>query len=189
MKAQQVLETVWEVDNFFPDFQRVKNLYRTGQTPWHSEYPNRLLTPYSNTPELQTQLEKLLPDIQNIVGQTLEPQVAYASLDLSSSRIMMHRLHPDIRCFVQVCMSDVECVDLATHFCIDSNFNNNHNQDYEAIDNFESGKLLAVSYRPNTAYILLNHPRIFMGTKNTVPPNMARETVNLHFGSPLKTNT
>lgn len=86
-------------------------------------------------------------------------------------------------------MSDVECVDLATHFCIDSNFNNNHNQDYEAIDNFESGKLLAVSYRPNTAYILLNHPRIFMGTKNTVPPNMARETVNLHFGSPLKTNT
>ena len=86
-------------------------------------------------------------------------------------------------------MSDVEYVNLATHFCIDDEFNAKHNQDYESIDNFKSEQLRAVSYKPNTAYILLNHPRIFMGTKNTVPQNAVRETLNLHFGSPLKTNT
>ena len=189
MNTHQVLDTVWEVDNFLPNFQIIKDVYRSGKTPWQSEYSNRLLTPYSSTPDLQTQLQKLLPKIQNIVGQPLTTQVAYVSLDLSGSRIMMHRLHSDIRCFVQVCMSDIECSDLATHFCIDAEFNADHNQDYENIDRFQDKQLLAVSYKPNTAYIFLNQPRIFMGTKHAVPANIVRETFNLHFGSPLKAST
>ena len=183
MNITQILDTVWEVENFFPDFDAIKQSYRSSQTPWRSEYPNRLLTPYSDTPDLQTQLSKLLPEVQRIVNQQLKPQVAYTSLDLSGSRIMMHRLHPDIRCFVQVCMSDVEYPELATHFCVDSVFNATHTQDYENIDQFQTNQLQAVSYRPNTAYVFLNQPRLFMGTKNTVPANMCRETFNLHFTS------
>ena len=189
MNARQVLDTVWEVDNFFSDFQTIKDSYRSSKTPWHSEYNNRLLTQYSNTPDLQTQLGKILPAVQHIVGHLLITHIAYASLDLSGSQIMMHRLHPDIRCFVQVCMSDTECADLATHFCIDAEFNANHNQDYENIEHFRPEQLASVSYKPNTAYVFLNQPRIFMGTKHAVPANMVRETFNLHFGSPLKAST
>ena len=183
MNITQILDTVWEVEHFFLDFDAIKQSYRSSQTPWRSEYPNRLLTPYSDAPDLQTQLSKLLPEVQRIVNQQLKPQVAYTSLDLSGSRIMMHRLHPDIRCFVQVCMSDVEYPELATHFCVDSVFNATHTQDYENIDQFQTNQLQAVSYRPNTAYVFLNQPRLFMGTKNTVPANMCRETFNLHFTS------
>jgi hypothetical protein len=120
--------------------------------------------------------------------------VAYVSLDLSGSQIMMHRLHPDIRCFVQVCMSDQEQPDLATHFCTDSQLNDQHPQDYENISCFRLDQLQAVSYRPNTAYVFLNQPRIFMGTRCLVPANTQRETFNLHFtmilsDSPLPAST
>lgn len=189
MKIQQVLPTVWEIDDFFPDFSELRNSYRTNQTPWQSQYPNRLLNPYDKTPELQKRLQSLLPEIQDIVGQPLQTQVAYSSLDLSGCRIMMHRLHSDIRCFVQICMADAEAPELATHFCVDADVNATYHQDYEDISYFKPNQLVAMQYKPNTGYVFLNQPRMFMGTKNIVPPNMLRETFNLHFGSPLKATT
>jgi len=189
LKVRQILPNVWEVDNFFPDFSELRNSYRTNQTPWKSQYPNRLLNPYSDTPELQKRLTALQPDIESVVGQPLQPQVAYSSLDLSGCRIMMHRLHADIRCFVQVCMADAESTDIATHFCIDDQINAEHTTDYEDISFFKPEQLVRVNYRPNTGYVFLNQPRLFMGTKNLVPANMLRETFNLHFGSPLKAST
>ena len=87
MKIQQVLPTVWEIDDFFPDFSELRNSYRTNQTPWQSQYPNRLLNPYDKTPELQKRLQSLLPEIQDIVGQPLQTQVAYSSLDLSDAEL------------------------------------------------------------------------------------------------------
>jgi hypothetical protein len=150
-----------------------------------------LLTPWESTPELQQIILTVHAQIEQIVAHSLDPQVAYASLDLADSKIMMHRLHTDIQCFVQVCMASESCAKLATHFCTDSNINLTHTRDYENINFFRDDQLCAVSYRPNTAYIFLNQPRMFMGTKNAVPANMLRETFNLHFGHrrPLESNT
>jgi len=187
--AHEVMPGVWEIDNFFDDFEQLKQSYRGNQTAWRAEYPNRLLTPWDQTPELQSRMRELQPEIEHIVGQALSTQVAYVSLDLSGCRIMMHRLHPDIRCFVQVCMADQEQPDLATHFCTDSQVNAEYSQDYEDISYFRPNQLQAVSYRPNTAYVFLNQPRIFMGTRCLVPANTQRETFNLHFSRPLPTST
>jgi hypothetical protein len=183
--AHEVMPGVWEIEDFFDDFEQLKQSYRGNQTAWRAEYPNRLLTPWDQTPDLQSRMRALQPEIERIVSQALSPQVAYVSLDLSGCRIMMHRLHPDIRCFVQVCMADQEQPDLATHFCTDHAVNETHSQDYEDISCFRPEQLQAVSYRPNTAYVFLNQPRVFMGTRCVVPANTQRETFNLHFCSPL----
>lgn len=181
MKITQVLDTIWEIDNFFPDFQQIKESYRSNNTPWTSQYPNRLLTPWDQPCAVNDLVKEYCSTITDIVGQPLQPQVSYASLDLGGSQIMMHRLHPDIRCFVQVCMADQEQPELATNFCIDAEMNSNYPQDYESFRVFKPKQVQAVSYRPNTAYVFLNHPRKFMGTANPVPTNMIRETINLHF--------
>jgi hypothetical protein len=187
--AHKIMPQVWEIEDFFDDFDQLKQSYRGNQTVWRAEYPNRLLTPWDQSPNLQTRLRDLQPTIEHIVGQDLSPQVAYVSLDLSGSRIMMHRLHSDIRCFVQVCMADQEQPDLATHFCTDTQINSEYPQDYEDISCFQPDQLQSVRYRPNTAYVFLNQPRIFMGTRHLVPANAQRETVNLHFSHPLPTRT
>jgi hypothetical protein len=181
LKITQVLDTVWEIENFFPDFDQVKQSYRSNDTPWTSQYPNRLLTPWDRPCAVNNLVNKYCGTISNLVGQTLQPQVSYASLDLGGSQIMMHRLHPDIRCFVQVCMADQEQAELATNFCTDADMNANYLQDYESFRIFKPDQVQAVSYQPNTAYVFLNHPRRFMGTAIAVPANSIRETVNLHF--------
>lgn len=190
MQVTQVLDTVWEIENFFPDFDQIKQSYRSNSTPWTSQYPNRLLTPYNQDSPVNNLVKTYHTIVENIIGQSLQPQVSYASLDLSGSQIMMHRLHPDIRCFVQICMADKEQPELATNFCVDPNINLHHPQDYESFRFFQSDQLKAVRYKPNTAYVFLNQPRLFMGTAFAVPDNSVRETVNLHFASNvLKSNT
>lgn len=181
MKITQVLDTVWEISDFFPDFDHIKQSYRGNDTRWTSQYPNRLLTPWDQPGPINNLVNKYCGTVSKLVGQPLQPQVSYASLDLGGSQIMMHRLHPDIRCFVQVCMAEQEQPELATNFCIDSDMNANYPQDYESFRMFQPEQVHAVSYRPNTAYVFLNYPRQFMGTASPVPANSTRETVNLHF--------
>ena len=78
-------------------------------------------------------------------------------------------------------MAEQEQPELATNFCTDADMNANYPQDYESFRVFKPEQVQAVSYRPNTAYVFLNHPRCFMGTAQPVPANSIRETVNLHF--------
>lgn len=181
MKITQVLDTVWEIENFFSDFDHAKQSYRGNDTPWTSQYPGRLLTPWDQPCAVNDLVKTYCSAIVDVVGQPLQPQVSYASLDLAGSQIMMHRLHSDIRCFVQICMADQEQPELATNFCTDANMNANHPQDYESFRMFRTEQVQAVSYQPNTAYVFLNHPRRFMGTAIAVPANSVRETINLHF--------
>jgi hypothetical protein len=181
LKITQVLDTVWEIENFFSDFDHAKQSYRGNDTPWTSQYPGRLLTPWDQPCAVNDLVKTYCSAIVDVVGQPLQPQVSYASLDLAGSQIMMHRLHSDIHCFVQICMADQEQPELATNFCTDANMNANHPQDYESFRMFRTEQVQAVSYQPNTAYVFLNHPRRFMGTAIAVPANSVRETINLHF--------
>lgn len=174
---KQILENVWEVDNFFPNFDQVRRLHRNIQTPWNAQYKNRLLTPWESTPEIQSILHQHHGQIQDIIQRSISPQVSYVSIDLPGAEILMHRLHPEICCFVQVCLADESSTQLATHF-IQSEMPGN----YYNVRDFSDDVLVPTTYTPNTAIVYLNEPRWFLGTKIPVPPNMLRETFNMHFG-------
>lgn len=187
--AQPILPNLWIVPNFFDNFDEIRKAYRNPKQPWNTEYNDRLLTPWGSNPVLENVLEKSLPPLAELTQTGVDRQVCYTSLDLGGSQIMMHRLHPDIKCFVQVCMADVEDVILNSCFCVDEQINQNHPVDYADISDFDANKIIEIEYKPNTAWILLNSPRLFFGTKNPVPKNNVRETLNLHFSDILKTTT
>jgi hypothetical protein len=180
-QAQPLLDNVWVIPNFFQDFNQIKSSYRSGNQLWHSQYPNRLLTPWDSNKDIQQILSMLPYKIATLTREHFETQVGYASIDLSGNQIMMHRLHPDIGCFVQVCMSDTVNNEIGSVFCTNENVNKNHPTDYADISEFVQSDLLPVAYEPNTAWIMINRPRRFFGTLNPVPANTFRETLNFHL--------
>jgi hypothetical protein len=187
--AQQILPTVWRLPDFFLDFESVRHSYRSPEQPWTTQYPNRLLTPWSSNSTLESALALAPAQIKQLTGQAVQQQVIYSSLDLSSSQIMMHRLHPDIRCFIQVFMGSEPAPEMSSVFCNNLLVNADHPTDYADISEFNPADLVKVKYRPNEAWLMINQPRTFFGTAYEVAPNSVRETVNLHFGSELPAST
>jgi hypothetical protein len=187
--AQQILPTVWRLPDFFLDYESVQRSYRSAEQPWTTQYPNRLLTPWASNSLLEAALQEAPDLIQELTGHSVQSQVAYASLDLSGSQIMMHRLHPDIGCFIQVYMGQEPAPELSSVFCNNVTVNASHPADYADISEFDSADLLKLRYRPNEAWLMINQPRTFFGTALPVVPNSVRETVNLHFGAKLPAST
>lgn len=187
--AQQILPTVWRLPDFFLDSESVQRSYRSNQQPWITQYPNRLLTPWGSNSVLESGLAQAPDLIRQLTGHEVQPQVIYASLDLSGSQIMMHRLHPDIRCFIQVFMGQDPAPEMSSVFCNNLQVNSEHPADYADISEFDPADLVKTKYRPNEAWLMINEPRTFFGTAYEVAPNAVRETVNLHFGSVLPAST
>lgn len=187
--AQQILPTVWRLSDFFLDPESVRYSYRGNQQPWTTQYPNRLLTPWGSNTVLESVLTAAPALIKQLTGHDVQQQVIYSSLDLSGSQIMMHRLHPDIRCFIQVFMGSEPAPEMSTVFCSNQKVNAEHSADYADISEFDSADLVKIKYRPNEAWLMINQPRCFFGTAWAVAPNSIRETVNLHFGAELPTST
>lgn len=186
--AQQILPTVWRLSDFFLDFDSVRS-YRSNKQPWTSEYPNRLLTPWGSNTEIEAALTSAPVHVQQLTGHAVTTQVGYASIDLSGSRIMMHRLHPGIGAYIQVFMGEDPAPELCSVFCVDADMNANHGQDYADISEFQTEQLVKIKYRPNDAWLMINQPRCFFGTASTVAPNSVRETICLHFAAELPTST
>jgi hypothetical protein len=187
--AQQILPTVWRLPDFFLDYESVQRSYRSAEQPWTTQYSNRLLTPWGSNTLLESALAQAQDLIQELTGHAVQPQVIYTSLDLSGSQIMMHRLHPDIRCFIQVSMGQDPAPEMSTVFCSNLKVNADHANDYADISEFVPTDLVNTPYRPNQAWLMINQPRCFFGTAYTVAPNSVRETINLHFGAVLPTGT
>lgn len=187
--AEQLLSNLWVIPEFFTDIAQVRSAYRLPGQAWKTEYPDRILTPWGSNSVLESVLDESLPLMAEITQTGIDKHVCYASLDLGGSQIMMHRLHPDIKCFVQVCTGDKIDPTLNSCFCTDEDFNSNHPADYVDIAEIHHNKIVEIEYKPNTAWILLNSQKTFFGTSNAVPKNHIRETINLHFGSILKTTT
>jgi hypothetical protein len=187
--AQQILPTVWRLPDFFTDFESVRNSYRQADQPWKTQYPNRLLTPWGSNTTLESALSQAPALIKQLTDCAVQQQVIYSSVDLSGSKIMMHRLHPDIRCFIQVYMGEEPAPELSSVFCNNVTVNAEHPNDYADISEFSSQDLVKIKYRPNEAWLMINEPRVFFGTALPVAPNSVRETVNLHFGSKLPAST
>jgi hypothetical protein len=187
--AQQILPTVWRLPDFFLDYESVRHSYRSAEQPWTTQYPNRLLTPWGSNAVLESALAAAPELIKQLTGYDVQPQVIYSSLDLSGSQIMMHRLHPDIRCFIQVFMGTESAPEMSSVFCNNLMVNAEHLADYADISEFKPEDLVKIKYRPKEAWLMINQPRTFFGTAYEVAPNSVRETVNLHFGAVLPAST
>jgi len=187
--ARQILPTVWLLPDFFVDVRLVRESYRRSEQPWTTQYPNRLLTPWNSNVLLETALKQAPELIQQLTGHAVQPQVVYSSIDLSGSKIMMHRLHPEIGCFIQVFMGESSSTELSTVFCNNTAVNDNYPNDYADISDFDNADLTKLAYQPNHAWLMINQPRTFFGTGLTVAANSVRETVNLHFANILPAST
>lgn len=187
--ARQIFPKVWHLPDFFVDVKLVRKSYRSSEQPWTTQYPNRLLTPWNSNILLETALKQAPELIQQLTGHAVQPQVVYSSIDLSSSKIMMHRLHPEIGCFIQVFMGEDSSTELNTVFCNNPKVNVDHANDYADISEFDTVDLTKLAYQPNHAWLMINQPRTFFGTESPVAPNSTRETVNLHFANILPTST
>ena len=187
--AQQILPTVWRLPDFFLDFDSVQRSYRGPEQKWTTQYPNRLLTPWGSNVTLESALSQAPALIKQLTTHAVQQQVIYSSIDLSGSQIMMHRLHPDIRCFIQVFMGTEPAPEMSSVFCNNLMVNSEHSADYADISEFNPADLVKIKYRPNEAWLMINQPRTFFGTAYKVAPNAVRETVNLHFGAELPAGT
>ncbi len=187
--ARQLLPQVWHLPDFFLDPQSLRQSYRSNQQPWRAEYPNRLLTPWGTNTEIESALAVAPAHIQDLTGCIIKTQVGYASLDLSGSQIMMHRLHPDIGAYIQVFMGTEPAQGLDTVFCLNQTKNLNHPTDYADISEFDDTELIKIKFHPNDAWLMINQPRCFFGTARPVCANSVRETLCFHFASELPANT
>jgi hypothetical protein len=174
---------LWTAKNFFsPDqFRDIRNLYRKTRINMSMTYDDRILTSWSDSPELQEIVRSEQFRIEEITKQKLAPQVAYASIDLSGSAIMMHRLHPDIFVQVQVVLSDASDVRMEFAFCVNSQVNQESELDYKPIRLITRHDVELIPYEPNTASIYMNEPRGCVGMLGHVPPNSVREVLVLSY--------
>lgn len=186
MKPYRVNEQLWSVADFFgPDqFVAIKQSYRRSRIPFSMQYDDRLLTPWSDTPDLQQLVKDHTQIISDLIGQRLEPQVAYVSVDLAGSSIMMHRLHPDIYVQVQIGMCEQADYRMSFGFCHNRQINVDSELDYEPIHRITRHDVDLIDYEPNRASIYVNDPRGFVGMLGAVPPNSVREVLILSYTRP-----
>ena len=174
---------LWTVKNYFTTdrFCEIRNLYRKTRINMSMTYDDRILTAWSDSPELQEIVRSEQSRIEEITRQKLEPQVAYASIDLSGSSIMMHRLHPDIFVQVQIAMSDAPDARMEFAFCVNAQINQDSEIDYQPLRTISRRDVELVPYEPNTASVYVNEPSGFCGMLGCVPANSVREVLVLSY--------
>lgn len=181
MITELVKKQFWTVENFLGSrFNHVKSLYRDTQMAFSMVYNNRLLTDYNTTPELQDLVNEYETVISDITKTNLQAQVAYVSVDLPGSRIMMHRLHPNIVAQVQVPMGTWH-ENLSYSMCVLDEINQAASEDYQPIKEITKKDTISADYKQDLANIFLNTPRAFVGMLETVPDNTIREVLVMSF--------
>lgn len=183
MNAYRLTSQLWSVSDFFETdrWHEIKNAYRRNRTPFSMQYDDRLLTSWSDTPDLQALVSDFTQPISELIGQKLLPQVAYVSVDLAGSSIMMHRLHPDIFVQVQIAMGEQSDYRMSFGFCHNTKINNDSDLDYQPITRITRHDVDIVEYAPNLASVYVNDPRGFVGMLGAVPPNSVREVLVLSY--------
>jgi hypothetical protein len=139
------------------------------------------LTPWDSTPELQEIVQQETNQISTIVGQPLSPQVAYVSIDLAGSSIMMHRLHSDIYVQVQIVLGETADAMMDFAFCHEVEVNQTSELDYQPNRRLTRHDVDLAHYQPNSASIYVNEPRGFVGMTSQVPKNTVREVLVLSY--------
>ena len=172
----------WTIKDFFgrEKLQEVKSLYRKNRMMFNMVYDDRLLTDYNTTPELQEIVDNYAPYISNLVGVELKPQVAYISIDLPGSRIMMHRLHSDIAVQMQVPLGGFHDY-LGYSICTDTEINSADSEDYRPVRAITKSNTVTAEYYTDTANVFFNQPRAFVGMLDSVPKNHIREVLVMSY--------
>lgn len=183
MNYYRVNSQLWQTNKFFSNerFVEIKNLYRLNRIPFTMQYDNRLLTPWDSTPQLQEIVQAYTDEISHLVDRPLSPQVAYISIDLAGSSIMMHRLHPDIYVQVQVVLGETNDSMMDFAFCNNREINESSEVDYQPKHKITRHDVDLASYQPNSASVYLNEPRGFVGMLGRVPANTVREVLVLSY--------
>jgi hypothetical protein len=183
MSEYRITPQLWQLHPYFTQerFREIKELYRKSRVPFSMQYDDRLLTPWSDSPELQDIVRQEQQRISSIIGQKISPQVAYVSIDLPGSSIMMHRLHPDIYVQVQVVMAESNDARMSFAFCHDREVNETSEIDYQPKRKLTRHDVDIVHYEPNMASIYVNDPRGFNGMIDRVPNNSIREVLVLSY--------
>jgi len=183
MNQYKINQQLWQVQSYFTQerFREIKQLYRKSRTNFSMQYDDRLLTPWNSTPELQAIVQQEQQRISEIIQQDIAPQVAYISVDLPGSSIMMHRLHADIFVQVQIVLAEEADDRMSFAFCHDREVNDTSELDYQPNRKLTRHDLDIVHYEPNTASIYVNAPRGFNGMIHPVPNNSIREVLVLSY--------
>lgn len=183
MSVEKLSDQVWQVQNFFSKerFQYIRDSYRKSRQAFTMQYDNRILTPWSDSPELQAVVQEETERVSSIVGRALAPQVGYISIDLSGTRLMMHRLHPDIYVQLNICMGDVIDYNMGYSYCVDAEVNEKSEIDYQPCRTIYPHDCVTTHYIPNLASIYLSEPRSFVGMLNLIPANTVREVLVLSY--------
>jgi hypothetical protein len=183
MITRSINSQLWLTDSFFTaeQFSQIKNLYRNNRVPFVMQYDNRLLTPWDSTPQLQNIVQQYTNIISDTVQQPLSPQVAYISIDLAGSSIMMHRLHPDIYVQVQIVLGESTDTNMDFAFCHDAQVNQTSELDYRPNRTLTAQDCDLAQYYSNSASIYVNDPRGFTGMLGRVPQNTVREVLVLSY--------
>jgi hypothetical protein len=183
MTSELIPNQLWTVDGYFlPErLVSIRNLYRKSRIPLSMQYDNRVLSDWSQSIELQNIVCEETQRVADTVKQHLAPQVAYVSLDLSGSSIMMHRLHPEIFVQCQIVLGDSTDANMDFAFCADHTINNQSALDYRPIRPITQNLVQTAPYAPNVASLYVNSPRGFVGMLGTVPANTVREVLVLSY--------
>jgi hypothetical protein len=105
--------------------------------------------------------------------------VAYISIDLAGSSIMMHRLHSDIYVQVQIVLGETSDAMMDFAFCHEAEVNQTSELDYQPNRRLTRHDVDLAHYQPNSASIYVNEPRGFVGMLGHVPKNTVREVLVL----------
>lgn len=183
MSVEQLNSQVWQVADFFSkeQFQYIRNSYRKSRQAFTMQYDNRILTPWADSPELQAVVQEETNRVSEIVGRKLAPQVGYISIDLSDTRLMMHRLHPDIYVQLNICMGDQVDYNMGYSYCVDAEINEKSEIDYQPNRRIYPHDCVTTPYVPNMASVYLSEPRSFVGMLNLIPANTVREVLVLSY--------
>jgi hypothetical protein len=183
IQTTQVSNQLWLVRDFFSteQFNQIKQQYRQTRQEFTMQYDHRLLTPWSNSPDIQALCQEQTERISDIVKQSLLPQVGYISIDLAGSWIMMHRLHTDIKVQVQIPMCEQADTNMDFAFCNDAEVNSADSLDYQPVRRILPTMVDIAPYEPNVAGVYLSRPRSFVGMLGRVPNNSVREILVLSY--------
>jgi len=178
-------DQLWLIRDFFPQEQYafVRNLYRKAENnKLQMVYDNRLLTNWAETKEPNDICASWAPYFRDLCGVNLKPQVGYVDITLSHAKIMMHRIHRDIKFQVQIPLCTMAADTNRYAFCTSDEVNTAIGEnDHSPSRNIAANECVYVPHEPRSAIAYLNNPRIFNGMMNSIPENSMRETLWLNY--------
>ena len=178
-------DQLWLIRDFFPQEQYafVRDLYRKAENnKLQMVYDNRLLTNWAETKEPNDICAHWAPYFSDLCGFNLKPQVGYVDITLSHAKIMMHRIHRDIKLQVQIPLCTTSLASNQYAFCTSDDVNTVIGENDHSLSRaIAADECVYVPHEPRCAIVYYNSPRIFNGMMNSIPENSIRETLWLNY--------